>query len=130
MASARSENFLYLIAVILATTGRTGTTGPFNAARASESAISFNSNPEWPGTHNNFKSFSCGGISVRNVFRAVDFDEAVRDVHTDMESVIIIALWAFKSNLRRARIIAKSSASKMGVKSGSLNENDQPSEGE
>ena len=119
MASARSDNFLYLIAVILATTGRTERIGPVSAARASESAISFNSNPEWPGTHSNIRSFSCGGISIKNVFSAVEFDEAVSDGHTDMESVIITALWAFKASLRSARIIARSSASKRGVKSGS-----------
>ena len=130
MASARRENFLYLIAVMLATTGRTESIGPFNAALASVSAISFISNPQWPGTHNNFKSFNCGGTSVRSVFKAIDFHEAVRDVHTDRESVIIIAQWSFKASLRSASIIAKSSASKTGVKSGSLNENDQPSEGE
>lgn len=77
MASAQSENFLYLIAVKLATTRTTESIGPFNASWANEFAISFNSNLQWPGTHNNIKSFSYGGTSIINVFKAFDLDDAV-----------------------------------------------------
>lgn len=53
--------------------------------------------------------------------------EAVSEVQTERESVIITALIEFDGSFRSAKRIAKSSASKTGVKSGSLKENDQPS---
>lgn len=108
IASALSIQFRYLIAVTLASTGGTESIEPFSANRDNESAISFHSKLKCPGTHNNFKSFSCRGMSERNVLNASDLDEDVRYVHRDRESVVIIAVFVFKVSFRSGRTIAKS----------------------
>lgn len=88
---------------------------------AKESAISFKSNPLWPGTQTNltFLEWGRGGINARNAFIMCNSAPTERAVQRDRESVIITANKISTLNFCKASTTARNSATKTGMKSGS-----------